>query len=90
MTNIVKHAGASNVNVQIKINNGLIAVTITDNGGGFNLEELSAMHAAEKGMGLAAMQERVLMLGSSLDIKTGLGEGTRIHFKIQREEEALM
>jgi signal transduction histidine kinase len=46
------------------------------------------MHAAEKGMGLAAMQERVLMLGSSLDIKTQPGEGTRINFEIPWREKS--
>ena len=90
MTNVTKHASASQVHVQIKLNSSLIAVTITDNGDGFNFEQLSVMHAAEKGMGLAAMQERVLMLGSTLDIKTGLGEGTQIHFEIQKSEGATL
>jgi PAS domain S-box-containing protein len=88
MTNIAKHASASRVNIQIKLDNDLIAVTVADNGEGFDLEQLSAMHAAEKGMGLAAMQERVLMLGSFLDISTRPGQGTRIHFEIPRREEA--
>ena len=88
MTNIAKHADASRVDIQIRLDNNFITVTVADNGEGFNLEQLSAMHAAEKGMGLAAMQERVLMLGSFLDISTRPGEGTRLHFDIPREEEA--
>ncbi len=90
MTNIAKHANASHVHIQIKLNNSFMTVTVTDNGGGFNLDQLSAMHAAEKGMGLSAMQERVLMLGSSLDISTQQGRGTRIHFEIPIGEEALI
>jgi len=88
MTNIAKHAEATQVQVQIRIDDNLIAVTVADNGGGFNPEQLSAMHTAEKGMGLAAMQERVLMLGSFLNIRSRPGEGTRIHFEIPRREEA--
>jgi len=63
-------------------------VTVADNGEGFDLEQLSAMHATEKGMGLAAMQERVLMLGSSLYIETRPGEGTRINFEIPWSEKS--
>jgi PAS domain S-box-containing protein len=88
MTNIAKHAGASHVQIEIRFNTNLITVSVADDGGGFDLGQLSAMHAAEKGMGLAAMQERVLMLGSSLDIKTQPGEGTRINFEIPWSEKS--
>jgi len=90
MTNIAKHAGASQVHIQIKLNDCFMTVTVTDNGSGFSLDQLSAMHAEEKGMGLSAMQERVLMLRSSLDISTQPGRGTRIHFEIPIGEEALI
>ncbi len=88
MAKIAIHASASRVHIQIKLYSSLITVTVADNGEGFDLEQLSAMHAAEKGMGLAAMQERVLMLDSFLDISSQPGEGTRIHFEIPRREEA--
>ena len=88
MSNIAKHAGAERVRVRIQPCDKSIAVRVADDGSGFNLKKLSARHAAEKGMGLAAMQERVLMLGSSLDIAAQEGMGTRIRFDIPLGGEA--
>jgi PAS domain S-box-containing protein len=82
MSNIAKHARASHVRILMKTRRKLLTVQVADDGKGFNLDQVTSMHAAEKGMGLAAMQERVLMLGSVLNIETGDGKGTRIHFKI--------
>ena len=49
-----------------------------DDGKGFNVNEAMARHIAEKGMGLAAMNERAHMMDAILDIRSRLGEGARI------------
>jgi signal transduction histidine kinase len=40
------------------------------------------MQSFEKGMGLAAMEERVHMLGASLDLRSEQRKGTRVSFSI--------
>lgn len=87
LTNIVKHAEATSVVIVAKKINGFIVSTIEDNGKGFCLQGHSGKKATDKGMGLPAMDERVRMLGGSLDIWSRKGEGTRITFTIPIERK---
>ena len=82
LTNIRKHAEASQVSVAIKKKNGAVLFTVQDNGEGFDFNEISRKNSTEKGMGLTAMHERVLIVGSSLDIWTQPGQGTKISFAV--------
>ena len=65
LTNAVKHAGASRVTVTARDDGGMLRLSVSDDGRGFDPE---APHA---GFGLAGMRERVLLLGGSLDITSG-------------------
>ncbi len=85
LTNIGKHSQADRVETCIKKKEGLVSFVAEDNGKGFDMAEALAKHSNEKGMGLAAMQERALMLGSSLHIWTCKGKGTKISFTIPIE-----
>lgn len=82
LTNIAKHAGAGKVDVLIKNDGGRILFSIRDNGRGFNYEAVIARESTEKGLGLPAMYERALMLGSSLKIESQDREGTQISFSV--------
>ncbi len=53
-----------------------------DNGIGFDIEQIKARSATEKGLGLAALDERVRMLDGQFEIRSREGEGTRIVFEI--------
>ncbi|MGB3653676.1 MAG: sensor histidine kinase [Rivularia sp. (in: cyanobacteria)] len=72
VNNIQKHAFAKVVNIKGYQNREGIILEITDDGQGF---EVNAHHT---GFGLRGMQERVQILGGELQIKSTLGEGTRI------------
>jgi two-component system sensor histidine kinase UhpB len=74
LTNIGKHSQAERLSTCIKRKEGLVSFVAEDNGKGFDMTEVLAKHSNEKGMGLAAMQERALMLGSPLDILTCKGK----------------
>ena len=82
LMNIQKHADASRVSVSIKKKNGTIFFLVQDEGKGFDLTEISGKNSTERGMGLTAMYERALILGSSLDILTQPGKGTQISFTV--------
>ena len=62
-------------------------MSIEDDGKGFDVKKIRSLHSPEKGLGLDAMEERAHMLGASLDIKSQVGEGTRITLTIPIEEE---
>lgn len=75
LTNVVKHAAASNVRVAVVDNAGQVVVEVSDDGGGFDTE------ARHPGFGLAGMGERVFLLGGSLEIDSGAG-GTLVRARI--------
>ena len=71
LTNAVKHAGASRVTIAVEETEGMLRVTVADDGTGFDPE------APRGGFGLTGMRERVALVGGELDVRSS-PEGTRI------------
>jgi PAS domain S-box-containing protein len=78
LTNISKHAGATEVSIVVKEDNGTLSMVLEDNGTGFEPSRLSARRASGRGLGLAALHERARMLGGTLEIWSQPGAGTRV------------
>jgi PAS domain S-box-containing protein len=72
LTNVARHADASEVSVQIDETDDGIRLNVWDNGHGF------AIDGNKKTFGLLGMRERVVMLGGSLAIDSPPGAGTHI------------
>ncbi|MBI5440571.1 MAG: sensor histidine kinase [Deltaproteobacteria bacterium] len=85
LTNVEKHAAASNVSVVAREEAGCVRFCLQDDGRGFDLREVESKCATDRGMGLAAMNERVRMLGGVLDIDGQEGRGTTIAFRLPIE-----
>lgn len=77
LNNIVRHSGASEVHLTIGVEAGSLAVSVTDNGRGF---DRSAEIAGSDG--LRNMDERIRKLGGTCLIETRPGEGTTLRFII--------
>lgn len=82
LTNIVRHARATHVSLNIKKEDGTVSVVVKDDGGGFDMRRIMAPAARGKGLGLATMKERARMLGGSFDISSQEGVGTRITLRM--------
>jgi PAS domain S-box-containing protein len=79
LTNISKHAGASQVSIAVRKEDGLVSIVLEDNGVGFDLAQVSgSRRIAGRGLGLAALNERARMLGGTLDIRSQAGAGTTV------------
>jgi two-component system sensor histidine kinase UhpB len=78
LTNISKHAGATEVSIAVKEKDSLISLVFEDNGAGFDPSQASARRASGRGLGLAALDERARMLGGTLKIRSQPGSGTRV------------
>jgi signal transduction histidine kinase len=65
LTNVVKHAQASRVEVSVGAQHGEVTVEVRDNGVGFD----PAVNTS--GFGLAGMRERVFLAGGTLDVTPG-------------------
>ena len=76
LTNVRKHAAASNVQVVFESKESCAQLTIKDNGRGFDPQ------AAAKGYGLTVMAERVKSIGGEMSITTIPGRGAEIKVKI--------
>lgn len=77
LQNIVKHADASHVEINIFYNGKVIVTTVEDNGKGFNCDE-----AMNSGNGLTNIRGRVSSLKGHLDVTSAIGEGTAFSMRI--------
>ncbi len=86
LTNISKHAHAGRVDIAIRREGGQITITVEDDGVGFEVAEALGRKAGDRGLGLAALDERARMLGGSLEIRSKIGEGTKVSLEISLEQ----
>jgi signal transduction histidine kinase len=73
LQNAVKYSHAKNVSVHVQNGPDALAVTIVDNGAGFDVNA-----AWGKGVGLISMVERLDAMGGSLHVDSSPGGGTRV------------
>jgi signal transduction histidine kinase len=84
LTNILRHAQATEVEVRMVEESDTLVLTIRDNGRGITEEEKSG----QLSIGLLGMRERAHLIGGELDITGIPGEGTtvKIRFPIVRAD----
>lgn len=87
LTNILKYAKADSISVIILKSSQMISVIIEDNGIGFHVEEVLNKDPSKYNLGIRGMQERVLLLGGTLNIESEIDEGTAIMVKIPFKSE---
>ena len=57
---------------------------VEDNGQGFEVGKLDDLEVGKRGIGLAAMSERVRALGGTFKVESQIGVGTRIFISIPK------
>lgn len=82
MTNIIKYSKATHFSVLIDIRGKFVYFAVEDNGIGFNPVKLASRQGSHRCIGIAAMQERVRMLGGYIDIWSEESYGTRVIFTL--------
>jgi two-component system sensor histidine kinase UhpB len=80
LTNAAKHAQANEVRVELTRTPDTIVATVSDNGHGFDVEEM--MRSRERGLGLFGMQERMALVQGQLVIDSQPGRGTRVEARV--------
>jgi len=78
LSNIRRHAQATEAQVMMEFAEDRVKVTISDNGLGFELPERVDDLPRSGKLGLAGMQERVRLLGGTLEVTSTLGKGTTL------------
>lgn len=74
LTNIARHANATEADVTVNFRDGTIVLEIKDNGNGFSREKV----AAKKTLGILGMTERALLLNGKCNITSKPGKGTLV------------
>lgn len=77
LTNVVRHAQASEVLVALASDDSGVTMRIEDNGRGFAPHLLSA-RPGRRHLGLISMRERAAIVGGQLDVYSAPGEGTAV------------
>jgi ligand-binding sensor domain-containing protein/signal transduction histidine kinase len=82
LNNILKHSGATEVQLMLRVHANRVLLTIRDNGCGFASEG-----DAHVGMGLQGIAERARILGGTQTIYSMPGQGTTVTVRIELKEK---
>ena len=76
LNNVVRHARAQSVSVDIARVDGSVALEVADDGAGFVLGD------EDRGLGLEGMAERARLVDGDFDIKSTPGRGTTLRLRV--------
>jgi signal transduction histidine kinase len=76
LANVRKHAVARQVSVRLCYADGVVRLTVADDGGGFD------MSLVDGGYGLHGMRERVRQVGGTIQVHSAVGAGTEISVEV--------
>jgi PAS domain S-box-containing protein len=78
LTNVARHAGARNVEINLRNENESLVLDVKDDGRGITEEEIKSPRA----LGILGMQERAQVCGGNLFIQRASGGGTSVTVKV--------
>ena len=84
LTNIARHAHASEVEVEFTEAGGVATLTVRDNGAGIGRAQTDDPHS----IGLLGMRERALAFGGAVEISGAPGAGTTVIVRLPIESES--
>ena len=81
LTNISRHAHASQVQIKLCRDQTDMVLTVTDDGQGFDTAAMRERAATGASLGVLGMQERATLLGGQLEIRARPGEGSTVELR---------
>jgi signal transduction histidine kinase len=72
LTNIARHANATDIHVEVLNRDGMLSIIVRDNGKGFDAKQPA------KGLGIVGIKERVRQLGGHVSVDSSAGNGTSL------------
>jgi two-component system sensor histidine kinase UhpB len=77
LANVARHAGATEVKVDLRTGTDGLELTVRDDGRGFET------HRSAQGLGLGGMAERARLVGGELTIDSQPGAGTQLCLRVR-------
>lgn len=81
LNNALRHAGATELDIDVQYGYTQLIVEVRDNGRGFDVRATATLHT-EGHFGLVGMRERALRVGGTLEIESQTGSGALIRCRI--------
>lgn len=85
--NIAQHSKAKKATILLEYKLQEFALTITDDGQGFDVSEITDVEESGRGRGLFSMRERIGFLGGTSGIESEMGKGTVVWARVPVGEE---
>lgn len=82
INNVLKHAGASQVIITLKREEDQIALSVFDDGKGFDPDEHRNGNGSRPAFGLTGLKERADLLGGTIHIHSAPAKGTRLSLAV--------
>ncbi|MFL5303185.1 MAG: PAS domain-containing protein [Anaeromyxobacteraceae bacterium] len=82
LTNVIRHAQAHIVAVELRESDGSLQLVVRDDGRGFDVPAARKRAAHGGSQGLLSMQERVALAGGDLEIESEVGRGTSVRARL--------
>jgi len=86
LTNVAKHACATQVLVRLHYDENSVRLVIEDNGRGFDQLAENLLKSHKEGIGILGLQERLVSLGGRLEINSQAGKGACLSVIVPRAE----
>jgi PAS domain S-box-containing protein len=82
LTNVAKHADATQVSVIVEKPDGEVRLIVEDDGRGFDPEGDATRVRSERRLGLAGMRERAALVGGTVAVESSPGGGTALYVRL--------
>jgi two-component system sensor histidine kinase UhpB len=76
INNVLRHARARNLWVRLFTASGRLAISVRDDGRGFEIDSVRERSAGGGSLGLLGMEERMALAGGSFELRSAPGQGT--------------
>jgi signal transduction histidine kinase len=90
ITNVLRHAKAKHLWVRLYTADGRLALSVRDDGAGFDLDAARRRAVIGGNLGVVGMEERVALAGGAFEMRTAPGQGTALlaTFPLSSKESA--
>src|SRR3954469_6382609 len=82
LTNVIRHAHAHVVAVELRESGGSLQLVVRDDGRGFDVPAARKRAAHGGSQGMLSIQERAALAGGDLEIESKVGGGTSVHARL--------
>ncbi|MDZ7742423.1 MAG: PAS domain-containing protein [Bacteroidota bacterium] len=81
--NVIKHAKASKIVIEIRKGCNYFQISVIDNGIGFNYDEYNQQNCQKNSFGLFSIKERMEAIQGEMNVESNVNIGTKVTIKLQ-------